>query len=77
MFNTGQRFISMSNIMITDIKNVIFFENNTIIVTIVCRITKANQDWNQPFNIEGDLTEKSIMNFVYWLNEFLKEIWLS
>jgi hypothetical protein len=73
MFNTGQRFISMSNIMITDIKNDIFFENIRIIVNIVCRITKANQDWNQYFNIEGDLTEKSIMNFVYWLNEFLKE----
>jgi hypothetical protein len=61
MFNTGQRFISMSNIMITDIKNGIFFENIRIIVNIVCRITKANQDWNQYFNIEGDLTEKSIM----------------
>jgi hypothetical protein len=65
--------ISMSNIMITDIKNVIFLENNRIIVNIVCRITKANQDWYQHFNIEGDLTEKRIMNFVYWLNEFLKE----
>ena len=42
------------------------------IVRIIARVTKCNADWNQYFNIEGDINEKSIMNFVYWLDYFLK-----
>jgi hypothetical protein len=72
MLNTGQRFITSSNILLTDIKDVIFFQDK-VIVKIICRITKCNADWNQNFNIEGDFNEKSIMNFVYWLDCFLKE----
>jgi hypothetical protein len=72
MLNTGQRFITSSNVLLTDIKDVIFLQDK-FIVKIIARITKCNADWNQNFNIEGALNEKSMMNFVFWLNRFLKE----
>jgi hypothetical protein len=71
MSNTGQRFITSSNVLLADIKNVILFQDKGI-VKIIARITKSNV-WNQNFNIEGEFNEKSIMNFVYWLDCFLKE----
>ena len=62
----------MCEVKLSDI-NTIYFFNDRVIIKIIARVTRANQDWNQEFNLEGILSEKSIMNFVYWLNEFLKE----
>jgi hypothetical protein len=50
MLNTGQRFVTASNVMVTGIKDVIFLENR-VIVRIIARITKCNKDWIQQFNI--------------------------
>ena len=62
----------MCEVKLSDINKIYFF-NDRVIIKIIARVTRANQDWNQEFNLEGILSEKSIMNFVYWLNEFLKE----
>jgi hypothetical protein len=70
--NTGQTFITLSNVLLTDMKDVIFLQDK-VVVRIIARIKKCNADWNQNFNIKGALNVKSIMNFVYWLDCFLKE----
>ena len=70
MLSTGQRYVTICNIKLCDIRAVVRKQNLSSI-TIVCRITKANQDWNQPFILEGDINDNRIMNFVYWLNLFL------
>jgi hypothetical protein len=62
----------MSNVKLSDIRSVYQYEDR-IIVQVIARITKANTDWNQEFNLEGNVNEKNIMDAVYWLNEFLKE----
>ena len=72
MLNTGQRYITMCEIKMSDISSVIVNGDN-IIVKIIARITKADKDWNQQFNLEGKLNEGSIMNFVFWFNKFLME----
>ena len=72
MMNTGQRFITMSNVKLADIRSVYKYEDR-LILKIIARITKSNTDWNQEFNLEGNVNEKKIMNVVYWINEFLKE----
>jgi hypothetical protein len=72
MMHTGQRFITMSNVKLSDIRSVHQYKDR-IIVKVIARITKANTDWNQEFNLEGYVNEKNIMDAVYWLNEFLKE----
>lgn len=61
----------MCNLQLKDIGRVESKENNKYVVTIIARITKGNQNYNQSFNIEGDLFEPVIMNFVYMLNEHL------
>ena len=71
MLNTGQRYITVCNLQLNDIERVESKENNKYVVTIIARITKGNQNYNQSFNIEGDLFEPVIMNFVYMLNEHL------
>jgi hypothetical protein len=70
MLCTGQRYITICNIKLSDIKSVVF-KGNKLSIKIICRITKANEDWNQPFILEGELEDNRIMNFVYWLNKFL------
>ena len=72
MMHTSQRFITMSNVKLSDIRSVHQYKDR-IIVKVIARITKANTDWNQEFNLEGYVNEKNIMDAVYWLNEFLKE----
>jgi hypothetical protein len=62
----------MSNVKLSDIRSVYQYKD-IIIVKVIARITKANTDWNQEFNLEGNVNEKNIMDAVYWLNEFLKE----
>jgi hypothetical protein len=69
MLCTGQRYITICNIKLSDIKSVVF-KGNKLSIKIICRITKANEDWNQPFILEGELEDYRIMNFVYWLNKF-------
>ena len=70
MLSTGQRYVTICNIKLCDILAVVR-KQNLFSIKIVCRITKANQDWNQPFILEGDINDNRIMNFVYWLNLFL------
>ena len=72
IMHTGQNFITMSNVKLSDIRSVYQYKVR-IIVKVIARITKANTDWNQEFNLEGNVNEKNIMDAVYWLNEFLKE----
>ena len=47
-----------------------------MIVTIIVRVTKGNKSFHQPYIIEGnpDLKNENdcIMNFIYWLNQTLK-----
>ena len=43
MLNTGQRFITSSNVLLTDIKDVIFLQDK-VIVKIMAQITKCNAD---------------------------------
>jgi hypothetical protein len=53
MLNTGQRFITMKNIKLSDISRVIVKEDGNLIVTIIARVTKCDNNWQQPFSIEG------------------------
>ena len=53
MLNTGQRYVSICNIKLSDITS-INRNGNIVIIAITVRITKANNDWNQKFKIEGD-----------------------
>jgi hypothetical protein len=71
MLNTGQRYISVKNIQICDIERVIIHSNDIMNITIIVRVTKANPNVQQPFNIEGKLNDNSIMNLIYWLNRCL------
>ena len=71
MLNTGQRYVSMKNVRLEDIDNVTVHENGLINVKIIVRVTKANPNVQQPFNIEGSLSDNNIMNFLYWLNRCL------
>ena len=59
----------MSNVKLSDIRSVYQYKDR-IIVKVIARITKANTDWNQEFNLEGNVDKKNIMDAVYWLNEF-------
>ena len=59
----------MSNIKLSDISRVIFKEDGNLIVTI----TKCDNNWQQPFSIEGKIEDNSIMNFIYWLSKCLNE----
>jgi hypothetical protein len=70
MLNTGQRYVTVCHIRLSDITSVVRRENK-ISIKFICRITKSNNDWNQPFVLEGTLEDTGIMNFVYWLNKFL------
>jgi hypothetical protein len=70
MMNTGQRYVTICNIKLCDIVSINRSGDN-MIVSFIARITKANNDWNQKFNIEGNLHDNRIMNFVYFLNQFL------
>ena len=73
MLNTGQRYMTMCNIKLDDIVRVVRLVNNKVIVTIIARITKGSSQFNQPFNIEGDLENESIMNCIYWTNKCLQQ----
>jgi hypothetical protein len=64
--------MTMCEVKMSDISSVIINGDN-IIVKIIARITKADKDWNQQFNLEGKLNDGSIMNFVLWFNKFLME----
>jgi hypothetical protein len=78
MIYTGQRYVTICNIKLTDIST---YQKSSIgdkmIITIIARVTKANNAFNQPYSIEGskelNKEEDSIMNFVYWLNKTLKK----
>jgi hypothetical protein len=77
MIYTGQRYVSICEIKISDISRYLFnFKNDKMIVTIIVRVTKGNKSFHQPYNIEGnpDLKNENdcIMNFIYWLNQTLK-----
>jgi hypothetical protein len=52
-------------------------QKDRMIVTIIARVTKANNAFNQPYSIEGTPKLKNnkdnIMNFIYWLNKTLKK----
>lgn len=72
MLYTGQRYITICNVKLSDISSVLVTGEN-VVIKIVARITKANQDWNQQFNLEGKFNDHSIMNFTFWLNQFLIE----
>ena len=73
---SGQRYITISNVKVSDISRTYTSENNKFGVTIIARITKCNRDWNQSFNLEGSLeyneNEVNQMDAVYWLNQHLK-----
>ncbi len=73
---SGQRYVTISNVKISDIRRIYISENNKFGVTIVARITKGDNDWNQAFNLEGllEYNEKEVnqMDAVYWLNKHLK-----
>ena len=71
MMHTSQRFITMSNVKLSGIRSVY---QDRIIVKVIARITKANTDWNQQSNKEGNVYKesKNIMDAVYWFIEFLK-----
>ncbi len=71
MMHTSQRFITMSNVKLSGIRSVY---QDRIIVKEIARITKANTDWNQQSNKEGNVYKesKNIMDAVYWFIEFLK-----
>jgi hypothetical protein len=47
----------MSNVKLSDIRSVYQYKDR-IIVKVIARITKANTDWNQEFNLEGNVNEK-------------------
>ncbi len=78
MIYTGQRYVTICNIKLSDI---ITFRKSSrdgkMIVTIIARVTKANNALNQPYSIEGSIQpnkdSEEIMNFIYWLNETLKK----
>ncbi len=70
MLNTGQRYVTVCNIKISDIKCVVDTENK-ISVKFICRITRNDNNWNQPFLLEDALEDNGIMNFVNLLNKFL------
>ena len=77
MIYTGQRYVTICNIRLSDISA---FRKSSrddkMIVTIIARVTKGNNAFNQPYSIEGSIVSKlegdEIMNFIYWLNETLK-----
>jgi hypothetical protein len=73
---SGQRYVTISNVKISDIRRIYISENNKFGVTIVARITKGDNDWNQAFNLHGllEYNEKEVnqMDAVYWLNKLLK-----
>ena len=62
--------MTICNIKLSDILGVVQNQDR-FILKIICRITKANQDCNQPFIPEDDINDKRIMNLVYWFNLFL------
>jgi hypothetical protein len=78
MIYTCQRYVTICNIKLSDISA---FRKSSIddkmIVTIIARVTKGNNAFNQPYSIEGSIQSKldgnEIMNFIYWLNETLKK----
>jgi hypothetical protein len=61
MMQTGQRLITMSNVKLSDIRSVYQYKDR-IIVKVIARITKADTNWNQEFNLEGYVNEK-----IYWM----------
>ncbi len=63
----------MSNVKLSDISVIHKKADEALIVKILARITKCATYWNQQFNIEGSIKEEHIMNFLYWLNEYLVE----
>ena len=72
MLHTGQRFITMSNIQLKDIKRIDCLKNGKAIVLIEANRTKGNSNWQHPFSIKGKLNENTtIMNIVFWLNQCL------
>ena len=58
---------------LSDISRVIVKEDGNSIVTIIARVTKCNNNYQQPFSIEGKIEDDSIMNFIYWLSKCLNE----
>jgi hypothetical protein len=54
-------FITMSNVKLSDIRSVYQYKDR-IIVKVIARITKADTNWNQEFNLEGNVNEK-----IYWM----------
>ncbi len=63
MMHTGQNFITMSNVKLSDIRSVYQYKDR-IIVKVIAGITKSNTDWNQEFNLERDVNEKNKMDSV-------------
>jgi hypothetical protein len=51
----------MSNVKLSDIRSVYQYKDR-IIVKVIARITKADTNWNQEFNLEGYVNEK-----IYWM----------
>ena len=70
------RTMLCDNFECSDIRRIHICENNKFRVTIVTRITKGDNDWNQAFNLHGllEYNEKEVnqMDAVYWLNKLLK-----
>jgi hypothetical protein len=74
---TGQRNVTICNIKLSDISSYMQkTKKDKMTVTIIARVTIGNKAFNQPYIIEGnpELKNKNdaIMNFIYWLNENLK-----
>ena len=63
----------MCEVKMSDISSVIINGDN-IVLKLIARITKADKDRNQQFNLkDGKLNDGSIMKFLFWFNKFLME----
>lgn len=71
---TGARAITCFNVQVCDIINVISKAGSgNVLIQILLRVTKGNQNWGHTVTVEGDPKKKSNLNIAFWLNEHLKQ----
>ena len=70
--STGARAVTCANILLSDF--IVLLPSSTegnLILQIKYRVTKGLQNWDHIVSVEGNLTTKSDLNILYWLNQHL------
>ena len=72
-FQTGSRAITCANVRICDLVDV-FPDGMKYSVIVNQKVTKGDNDWNHEVKLTGYLDFESPLDFVYYLNQYLRQL---